>query len=261
MKKFVATVAALLFTFLGGTAQAAEDVPSGDQLGLYVGGKIGMSNVRMSGRKFGMNAGVEDFGGVIYAVDHQTLGMGDKNETVWGGGLTLGYDFDKRFNTPVRVELDYTIRDKASRSSSADGTWYYTMGGVPGIENNTVAMKTSVQLQTLMLNAWFDIPTGTAFKPYLGGGIGWAFIDFSASSIENGDPSTMVSTGTKSSTNFAWSLGGGLGYDITQNWTVDLGYRYINAGDVKEPFEGGYFYSKIGRIEAHDVMLGIRYTF
>jgi opacity protein-like surface antigen len=42
-----------------------------------------------------------------------------------------------------------------------------------------------------------------------------------------------------------------------------LGYRYINAGDVKETFKGsqGGFYSKIGRIEAHDVMLGIRYTF
>jgi opacity protein-like surface antigen len=60
-----------------------------------------------------------------------------------------------------------------------------------------------------------------------------------------------VFTGNKSSTNFAWSLGGGLGYDITQNWTVDLGYRYINAGDVKESLKdegGAFFYSKIGRM-------------
>jgi opacity protein-like surface antigen len=265
MKKSVATIAVLLFTLLGGTAQAVDEAPSGEQLGLYIGGKIGMSNVRMSDRKFGMYAGEMDFGGYTIAADHQTLGMGGKNETVWGGGLTLGYDFDKRLDIPVRVELDYTIRDKASKSSTASGTWFYTMNGAPYSEDNTVDMKTSVQMQTLMVNAWFDIPTGTAVKPYLGGGIGWAFIDFSASAIENGNAATLVSIGTKSSTNFAWSLGGGLGYAITQNWTVDLGYRYINAGDIKEPLKDAtgtsFFYGKIGRIETHDVMLGVRYTF
>jgi opacity protein-like surface antigen len=226
-----------------------------------------MSNVRMSNRKFGMYAGGENYGGEIYAWDHQTLGMGDKNETVFGGGLTLGYDFDKRPDIPVRIELDYTARDKSSRSGSVGATWDVTRDGNPDVIINTVDMKTSVQLQTLMLNAWFDIPTGTAFRPYLGGGIGWAFIDFSASSLEDGIPSSLVSTGTKSSTNFAWSLGGGLGYAITRNWTADLGYRYIDAGNVKkEPLKfpdgsASLYYSKIGRIEAHDVMLGIRYTF
>jgi opacity protein-like surface antigen len=32
-------------------------------------------------------------------------------------------------------------------------------------------------------------------------------------------------------TTFAWQMGVGLGYDITENVLVDLGYRYLGASD------------------------------
>lgn len=254
MKTFIAALSFFVFG-LCSTAHAASQ-----QLGIYVGGKVGASIMQFNDRKFGMETGGGSAQGYTFSWDHQTLGMGDKHDAVFATGLLLGYDLDKRLGVPVRVELDYTFRDRASKENSRGGSWNFTTNGKPSVEDNTIGMKTAMQLQTLMFNAWFDIPTGTGFRPYLGGGIGFAFIDHSATGSENGGENISDS---KSETNFAWSLGGGLGYGITQNLTADLGYRYINAGDSKVSFgqaDDGY-YSEVGRIEAHDILLALRYTF
>ena len=114
-----------------------------------------------------------------------------------------------------------------------------------------------------------DIPTGTAFTPYLGGGIGFGFIDYKAS-FNADDRTDGTESGSWSSstneTNFAWSLGGGVAYDFTENWTVDLGYRYIDAGKVSTSSrvtEGGDSWTTKAKanVQTHDIMLGVRYTF
>lgn len=258
------TVMVILWAFcfvLSGTAHATE-AGSGEQIGIYVGAKIGGSIVNMNSRKFGQDAGSMVYAGDTFSWGNEAKGMGDKSGTAIGGGLNFGYDLNKRVGLPVRVELDYTIRDRAGKSNSIDTTWAVELNGtpIPGGMANSIDMKTSVKLQTIMFNGWFDIPTGTSFKPYVGGGIGVAFIDFKTSASEDGGAPI---TRSKDISNFAWSLGAGLGYEITSNWTVDLGYSYINAGEAKAYFseEGGLLYSKVKRIETHDIMLGVRYTF
>ncbi|MGJ3522700.1 outer membrane protein [Nitratidesulfovibrio sp. D1] len=253
----------VLFLLVGILGVAPAHAAENEQVGLYVGGKLGMSIERFDNARFGLKGGSESFpppyGDLSW--NHQSFGLGDFQDSVPAGGLTLGYDFDKRFNMPVRVELDYTLRGKASDTNQQnDLPWQYTSPVYGDFTGPTsVRMKNSLRLQTLMLNAWWDIDTGTAFTPYIGGGLGCAFGELKSTATDvEGNEDTNASDNFA---NFAWSLGGGLGYAVTEHWTVDLGYRYINAGDHEMEYDNGGNYVKIDRIDAHDIMLSLRYTF
>lgn len=254
--------AAIVAGVLGALFYVQSFALAAETIGFYAGAKVGGSVVNMRDRQFGMRSGGVVYEGVDFAWGNESRGISSESDTVFGGGLLAGYDFSRRCGIPVRAELDYTLRDRASKTGSGNPTWNYTANGVPVSETEVLNLKTSIRLQTLMANLWVDIPTGTAFKPYLGGGIGWAFIGYRAAADEGSDEEEAV-TSNAHKTNFAWSLGGGLGYDITDNWAVDLGYRYINAGSVRKNFTdtGIIVYSKIKRVESHDIMVSLRYTF
>jgi opacity protein-like surface antigen len=61
-------------------------------------------------------------------------------------------------------------------------------------------------------------------------------------------------------TNFAWAVYGGLAYDVTPGFTIDLSYRYTDLGDAETGRiannSGGLL---IEDITSHDVMLGVRW--
>lgn len=52
------------------------------------------------------------------------------------------------------------------------------------------------------------------------GGIGW------------GDVDASLYSGGADDSGFAWKLGFGAFYDITDNWAVDLGYEYLSFDNV-----------------------------
>lgn len=259
MKKLVVCICALGL-LLGGAAKAED----GD-LGVYLGVKLGVGVTRQSNTAFGMEAGSFSYLGDNYAWDHHRDGMGSVGEAVFGGGANVGYDFNRRFRFPVRVELDYTILANSTDKTIRNNTYNYTTNGVPTPESLDIELKTSIRLQTLMLNAWIDIPTGTKFTPYFGGGIGTAFIRHeSAATEEPGSANPEVIKNSKNFTNFAWTAGAGVAYAVNERWTVDLGYRYVDAGSHKMHYkgdEGSGMYTSLGKIRSHNIMLGIRRTF
>ncbi|MDL2279856.1 outer membrane beta-barrel protein [Desulfovibrio sp. OttesenSCG-928-G11] len=232
-------------------------------LGIYIAPKIGMSLMRFRGRSMGFDT-VPGTG----TVQILSASMNGKDDEVFGGGISLGYDFAPRLNIPVRLELDYTTRSEVEITGSVS---------VPRGAGITYegTQKDKIALETLLLNAWFDIPTGTAFSPYLGGGIGWAFIshkgshagEYVYSTLGPPDP-TYSGSGSSREKNFAWSLGGGLAYDFTPCVSLDLGYRYIHAEHSSTNMSGydkpnarqRSFKSKVD-IKSHDIMLGLRITF
>ncbi len=113
--------------------------------------------------------------------------------------------------------------------------------------------KGSQSYRSYMMNGYFDIPTYTRFRPYIGAGIGVAqvknrleVVDVSSSIVKNKD------------SNFAYQLMAGIGYNINRNWTLDAGYRYVNNGDSEwgENIQKYNFKSK-----EHQITAGVRYTF
>ena len=109
-----------------------------------------------------------------------------------------------------------------------------------------------LESQSLFLNAYYDIDTGTKFTPYVGGGIGYAKLK---GSISNGG----VKLASDSDTNFAWQLGAGIAYAVNKNISVDFGYRYTDMGDLTANIYPTEKF-KID-VDSHELLLGVRYTF
>ena len=158
------------------------------------------------------------------------------NDKVLGGNVAYGLR-----TGPFRAELELNIKDDAEKMFRSKDK---NMGSVKMVMENKFAM----------LNAYYDINTGTKFTPYVGFGVGVARLK----AKELNQPNSHYITGKKDATNFAWQIGAGLNYALTDNWSVDLGYRYLDEGhvDYKDADGINKFESK-----SNEVSLGVRYTF
>ena len=99
---------------------------------------------------------------------------------------------------------------------------------------------------SVMANAYFDYLTCTPWTPYVGAGLGSAYLK-----ADDGEQA-------KSVYNLAWQVMAGLTYDINSNWTLDAGYRYADLGRIRK--NSGDSVAKLTARD-HEIMLGVRYTF
>lgn len=127
----------------------------------------------------------------------------DKN--TWDVGAAAGMQLNA-----FRAEFEYTYR----------GT----------IKGDYVGGKHEVGAMSMMVNGYYDMYMGSALHPFINLGIG-------ASRLELKDVGVANHTDFK----FSWGGGIGVGYDISQNITFDLGYRFLDLGkEVKSnEFYGG----------------------
>ena len=117
-------------------------------------------------------------------------------------------------------------------------------------------------------NGYVDLGTWCGFTPYLGGGVGTAFHQVSGfTDIGAGTAAGGFGTAKdKNTTSLAWAAQAGVSYNVTPNFKVDVGYRYIDMGSAKSgtvvcensPDCAGATY-KVKDITSHDVKIGVRY--
>lgn len=112
--------------------------------------------------------------------------------------------------------------------------------------------KTKVTAHSLMWNTYYDIPTGLPVRPYVGAGIGVARVKATLSWPDFNEKFSMKKT------KFAYQLGAGVSYDLTSNWAIDAGYRYLDYGKFTKTDEDG---KNTLKTKTHNVHLGVRYTF
>jgi opacity protein-like surface antigen len=252
MKKIILTCVALGVLFTGNFASA-------EQSGIYIAPKFFYSYQRMDdvNRKFRDNDGP------------LSNGLSSKDDSTFGGALALGYDFQPNFGVPIRTEFEYAIRSR----SEGDDSFSYRIepggGNPPFIYYGKGSMK--FDIQTLFLNFFYDFDTGTPFTPYIGYGVGAAFIKAKGSmkvSYSNNEPG-FDGSASNSQSNFAFNLAAGIGYDFNENLTFDLGYRYLDLGkvdtgtiryDSPSP-DAPEFYKYDATLSTHEVLLAVRYTF
>lgn len=171
----------------------------------------------------------------------------DINDWNYGVSAAAGVSMPLCNGDAVRTELEYSYRDGAGKTKK-----YFDEGDV-------AANKVSIRNQNVMLNAYYDFNTGTAFKPYVGAGIGLAHLKASSKFAGSDGADYVAGKIKESSNNFAWNVGAGVGYEVNSNVTVDLGYRYVDNGDItKTLYTGDHF--KV-ESEAHEILLGARYSF
>lgn len=116
---------------------------------------------------------------------------------------------------------------------------------------------------TVLANAYVDLGNWAGFTPYIGGGVGAAFVQVSNYHFVNPNGTTGV-VGGNGQWNFAWAAMAGVSYDLTPSLALDLNYRYLSLGEVDtKPFTAQGVTQPIHfkDLAAHEVRLGLRYMF
>lgn len=115
------------------------------------------------------------------------------------------------------------------------------------------------------ISAIYDFDTGYKIKPYVGARISAGRVAVSAyaadditgkailkttNQVLNSQTGTHETSNSRSIKRIGFGFIGGIGYDITPNITLDLGYRYNDWGRLENV-----------RFKTHEASFGVRYRF
>ena len=125
-------------------------------------------------------------------------------------------------------------------------------------------LHTSLRSYTLMLNAYKDLGNFGGFTPYIGAGVGAAYHQLDDVYF-TGNPNLTNRIKGDNDLAFAWSLMAGVGYQISDRTTLDVGYRYIDMGKIssQRSDSAGFVNPAVhfDDLTAHEVKVGLRYNF
>ena len=163
----------------------------------------------------------------IWAQEEQKKPFHTKNhlsDNVFGYNLAAGAGV-KMENGILRFELDYTSNEDGEKMIAAD--------------------KIEIKSRAIFGNAYFDIDTNSAFRPYLGFGLG----------------GSKVKIGDKSVSKFAYQYSAGVSYLFNDNTAVDLGYRATSYADFEEERKGVFPRKVDYKVYGNELTLGVRFSF
>ncbi len=183
---------------------------------------------RMHGAYFGM------FGGADISQDADVVNQRGQsfeldNETGWFGGIEFGYQWQTPF--PVRpafeVELFYLYNDfyadgNPSRAVEDDS--------VRGETHSAVAMANLIL--ALDLSDYRDSvgPFWAGFHPYIGGGIGAAYVWQRNFTFDRGG--SVRSSGSNGDVTFAYQLFAGVEFDVSDTLSLYAEYKWLVFDDL-----------------------------
>ncbi len=109
-----------------------------------------------------------------------------------------------------------------------------------------------------LFNGYLDLGTWYGATPYLGAGAGAAYLTTSDYSSPAAPP--FSGDTAQSQWNFTWAVMAGVGYAVAPNLMVDVGYRYIDFGDVKTAADS-FGAMTFKNVAAQEVRIGLRWSF
>ncbi len=185
-----------------------------------------------------------------------------------GGGITITSEFDTgfgfagaggyKYTNGIRVEgeIGYRQNDFDRLVVTNDGGAGVALG-VGSLNGLSLAAKEAVSVLSFMVNGYYDFDLGSAWMPYVGGGVGLALIDAEASVLG-------VTLVDDDDTVFAYQFGAGIGYVVSssrdlEEFVVTLDYRYFATADpsltdaVGDGFDSEY--------SSHYLGVGMRFQY
>lgn len=256
-------LAAAVVTGVSAGAQAAdllpppppvEPPPPVDFGGWYIRGDVGVGALQLTDWRSTLQPNA--FGvlpnGPVWPT-HYTIG-----DTAFAGG-GFGYQYNNWIRGDVTAE--YRIN-----SNYRAGQAYFFFPPAPaapifGADKYDAGLSTIL----FMANGYVDLGTWYGVTPYVGGGIGAAFHNFNSFTDHAVGVAGVGVAQDTNVTNFAWAAMAGLTFNVTPNFKMDLGYRYVDMGRItSNPIfcadalgcfkERHSFY-----LASHDIRLGFRY--
>ncbi|MCP4071825.1 MAG: porin family protein [Hyphomicrobiales bacterium] len=262
-ESFAAVIApAIIATAMATSVSSAADLPPIVDVppevvpqaygGWYLRGDIGYAKTSVLGVTY-FQAGTQTGSFEQHDIDHSWM---------IGGGI--GYEVNDWFR--VDLTSNYYVQADFSGSSAQNVACF----NVVAAGNCSYSEDGAVQITTLMANAYFDLGTYQGFTPYVGAGIGGAYLHWELENTEYeiADPNNSITDvhGNRSGWRFAYDIHAGVSYDIATNMKIDAGYTYshISEGEMfgfaaTDPNVGtqGYHDS----LNIHTFKVGLRYMF
>ncbi|MSP88671.1 MAG: porin family protein [Alphaproteobacteria bacterium] len=231
----------------------------GGTSGLYVRGEVGYG--------MGLDANIKDKppAGTVIACLARGTGCGGELDKI-GDSVSFGAGLGYRWNRQLRFDLTADYRPGFAIDDKDQAT--------PFAANYKGDLTSLVGL----VNAYWDVPVDlgqyaswlSRVHPWFGVGVGVARNKLDDLSYSQRLASGATATGKlpgASATGLAWQAGLGLGIDILSNLTLDVGYRYLDAGDIKTK-AGTVTDSVAGRLavgedkgdlKSQEMQMGLRY--
>ncbi|RAZ73902.1 outer membrane protein [Mesorhizobium atlanticum] len=199
------------------------------------------------------------FGGgdyITYGAAPQIQGSFDTGNLkgAFSAGAGIGYQIDDHFRTDLTGDYLFSSNFHGSTSGFCN---------TPAPNTPCVSSDTSSYSALLLLaNAYVDIGTWHGVTPYVGAGIGGAWVKWDTlhNSDADGDFFHQGGKGWR----FAYALMAGASYCLTDRVKLDVGYRYshINGGKMFEYASDSNVGPGYDRgINVHEVRGGLRYQF
>jgi len=125
--------------------------------------------------------------------------------------------------------------------------------GLGSLTGFTIALEGDVKVLTYMVNAYYDLENKTNWTPFVGFGVGGATIDYS--DIK----SSGVLLVDDNDTVFAYKVGAGLTYKISESLKLIGDYHYLGTTDPDFTDAAGAKFDS--EYSSHNIDLGIRFSF
>ena len=235
---FFATVSVVLaLPTLANAADIIDYIPEPDPIpsgGWYLRGDIGFKMYADPNAHTSYNS-IGDF-------------YGENLDNTWMVGAGVGYYWNDWFRSDVTVDYE--------------GKAGFTGRAPCGLCGVGYSIETAdIDVWTVMFNAYADLGTWHGITPYVGAGVGAAYVRTSDVAFDNGGGTTGTYGGA-GSWNFAWALMAGAAYEVTPNMMIDAGYQFRSLGEAQSgKVAGTQSRIKYEDLYAHELRLGLRYNF
>ena len=189
---------------------------------------------------------VSIFGGASFLNNVNTVSSYAGNYSVkTDTGYLIGGAIGLKWNEMLRTEIELSHMSNNANSYNKNGGSFYAASG-------------PIRQTYLLGNVWLDLPTGSSFTPYAGGGLGVGFADANVTFI-----GLLPGYGSRTSgASLAYQVGGGIKFSLSEKIDLDLGYRYKGMTNVNfTDNQGANFQFNGANLNSHNVQLGLTFKF
>lgn len=195
--------------------------------GPYFSGNLGFAMLR--------DAGISD-------PDLDDMGLSSKLESKSGAALAaaMGYDFGNSIRLEGEISYQKNDMDKFTVSS----------GGMSA----SIDLKGDTTSTALLVNAYYDFSNTSILTPFVTAGCGFAKVKSEITGSDAAAEEGIELQGSSDDTVFAYQIGAGIAYAVSETFGIDAKYRYFATSDLD--FEGSTV-----EFSSHNFYFGVRLSF
>lgn len=191
--------------------------------------------------------GVGVKGGLALLDDASNDGEAITFDSEYDAGLGVSGAFGYSFTRSFRAEAEV-----AGRVNDADGFDFERDRLTAASFSGETEAEGDVQSIAFMLNGYYDLDTGSRWMPYVGAGIGAAYVE---AELATGGQGIVVDDDVV----FAYQAMIGVAYQTTAFSAIGLGYRYFATDDPDLEAPNGTTFSS--EYSSHNIELELRLKF